>query len=184
MMNAWEEDNSIKADICAANATQFAPKLDGTMATAADGIAPTLRRWSIDLGGTTNTVSEEMLDDIPCEFPRTDDRYMTRPYRHGYAVGGYGTQIMFNRLVHFDTKTGTRQLWGDDKYLLGEPVLAPRSGSAAEGDGYLLLLGYDQTTQLSEMLIFDAADIEPGPLAKAKLPLRIPAGFHGSWVGA
>jgi carotenoid cleavage dioxygenase len=43
---------------------------------------------------------------------------------------------------------------------------------------------YDQTTCLNEMMIFDAADIETGPLASAKLPLRIPAGFHGSWVGA
>lgn len=183
MMNAWEEGETIQVDVCASNATQFAPKLDGTMATAKDGVTPTLRRWSIDLSGASSTVREEMLDDMPCEFPRTDDRYMTIPYRHGFAVGGHNGELAFNRLLHFDTHTGTRKEWGEDRYMLGEPVFAPRSADAPEGDGYLLMLAYDQTTELSEMMIFDAADIEPGPVAKARLPLRIPAGFHGTWVG-
>jgi carotenoid cleavage dioxygenase-like enzyme len=184
MMNAWEEGNDIKIDICASNASQFAPKLDGTMAKSQEGVVPTLRRWSINVGGSNGTVSEELLDDMPCEFPRTDDRYMTIPYRHGFAVGGHSGELAFNRLLHFDTQTGTRKEWGEDKYLLGEPVFAPRAGDAPEADGYLLVLAYDQSTQLSEMMIFDATDIEPGPVAKALLPLRIPAGFHGTWVGA
>lgn len=184
MMNAWEEGDNIKVDICASNASQFAPKLDGTMAKAEEGVVPTLRRWSINVGGSSNTVNEEFLDDMPCEFPRTDDRYMTIPYRHGYAVGGHGGELAFNRLLHFDTHSGTRKEWGEDRYMLGEPVFAPRAADAPEADGYLLVLAYDQSTQLSEMMIFDAADIEPGPVAKARLPLRIPAGFHGTWVGA
>ena len=36
MVNAWDEDGAIKVDICASNASQFAPKLDGSMATAAE----------------------------------------------------------------------------------------------------------------------------------------------------
>lgn len=184
MVNAWDEGDSIVIDICASNATNFVPKLDGTMASAEEGILPVVRRWKIDVSGTTNTVAEEVLDDLPCEFPRTDDRYMTRSHRHAYAVGGEGSALVFNRLLHYDTKTGARKTWGDDNYLLGEPILAPRSADADEGDGYLLTLAYDQTTCLNEMMIFNADDIETGPIGKAKLPLRIPAGFHGSWVGA
>ncbi|MBK6510976.1 MAG: carotenoid oxygenase family protein [Haliea sp.] len=184
MVNAWDEGDTIKVDVCASNATRFAPKLDGTMASADDGLSPVLRRWTIDVGGTTNTVSEEQLDDMPCEFPRTDDRFMTRAHRHAWLVGGADAQLMFNRLVHFDKLTGTRTLWGDDRYLLGEPVFAPRSASAPEGDGYVLMLAYDQSTALSQLLVFVATDIERGPVARALLPLRIPAGFHGTWVGA
>lgn len=184
MVNAWDEGDTIKVDVCASNATRFAPKLDGTMASADDGLSPVLRRWTIDVGGTTNTVSEEQLDDMPCEFPRTDDRFMTRAHRHAWLVGGADAQLMFNRLVHFDRLTGTRTLWGDDRYLLGEPVFAPRSASAPEGDGYVLMLAYDQSTALSQLLVFVATDIERGPVARALLPLRIPAGFHGTWVGA
>lgn len=184
MVNAWDEGDTIKVDVCASNATRFAPKLDGTMASAEDGLSPVLRRWTIDVGNSTNTVGEEQLDDLPCEFPRTDDRFMTRAHRHAWLVGGADAQLMFNRLVHFDRVTGTRKLWGDDRYLLGEPVFAPRSASAPEGDGYVLILAYDQSTALSQLLIFVATDIERGPVARALLPLRIPAGFHGTWVGA
>ena len=183
-MNAWEDGDSLKIDICASNATQFAPMPDGNMASEADGLAPTLRRWSIDLSGKTDTIAEELLDDLPCEFPRTDDRYMTRPYRHGFAVGAESGQLMFNRLVHFDTQSGERKTWGEDKYLFGEPLFAPRADNADEADGYLLMLAFDQVTQLSEMMIFDAATVEKGPIGRVKLPLRIPAGFHGSWVAA
>lgn len=184
MVNAWDEGDTIKVDVCASNATRFAPKLDGTMASAGDGLSPVLRRWTLDVGGTTNTVGEEQLDDMNCEFPRTDDRFMTRAHRHAWLVGGADAQLMFNRLVHFDRVAGTRTLWGDDRYLLGEPVFAPRSASAPEGDGYVLVLAYDQSTALSQLLVFVATDIERGPVARALLPLRIPAGFHGTWVGA
>lgn len=183
MVNAWDEGDAIMVDICASNASQFAPKLDGTMAKASEGVNPTLRRWKIDVSGKTNTVAEELIDDLVCEFPRTDDRYMTVKHRHAYAVGGLDDKLEFNRLFHWDGKTGARKTWGEDRYLLGEPILAPRSDGADEGDGYLLILGYDQTTALSEMMIFDAADIARGPVSKARLPVRIPAGFHGSWVG-
>jgi len=184
MVNAWDEDGAIKVDICASNASQFAPKLDGSMATAEEGVRPTLRRWTIDVGGATDTVSEEILDDMSCEFPRTDDRYMTRAYQQAYLVGGHGEELIFNRLLHHNVQTGARKIWGEDSYFLGEPILAPRSKDADEGDGYILNLAYNRATELTELLVFAADDIEQGPVCKAKLPLRIPSGFHGTWVGA
>lgn len=184
MVNAWDEAGTIKVDICASNASQFAPKLDGTMATADEGVRPTLRRWTIDVGGSTDTVTEEILDDLSSEFPRTDDRFMTRSYQHAYLVGGHGEDLVFNRLLHYNMRTGARKMWGKDSYFLGEPILAPRSEDAGEGDGYILNLAYNRSTELTELLIFAADDIEQGPVCKAKLPLRIPSGFHGSWVGA
>jgi carotenoid cleavage dioxygenase-like enzyme len=30
--------------------------------------------------------------------------------------------------------------------------------------------------------VFDAKDIEQGPIAKVRLPMRVPAGFHAAWV--
>ena len=50
-----------------------------------------------------------------------------------------------------------------------------RSNGADEGDGYLLMLAYDQTTELSEMMVFESTSVEKGPIAKVKLPVRIPA---------
>ena len=121
---------------------------------------------------------------MSCEFPRTDDRYMTRAYQQAYLVGGHGEELIFNRLLHHNVQTGTRKIWGEDRYFLGEPILAPRSKDADEGDGYILILAHNRATELTELLIFAADDIEQGPVCKAKLPLRIPSGFHGTWVGA
>ena len=183
MVNAWDEDGCIKMDVCSSNATQFAPKLDGTMATEEDGLRPLLRRWTIDTTGKTDTVTEEQLDDMPGEFPRTDDRYMTIKHRHVY-MGGGDTGLDFTRLIHHDMETGERKVWDGEKYFLGEPIHAPRSAGADEGDGYVLQLGHNHETSLTELLIFDAQGIENGPFCRAHLPVRIPPGFHGTWVGA
>lgn len=184
MVNAWDEGNSIKVDVCASNASNFAPKLDGTLATEAEGVQPLLRRWTIDASGNTDSIAEEILDDLAGEFPRTDDRLMTRQHRHAWRVGDQTGRLEFNRLIHNDMETGKRQVWGEDRYMLGEPVFAPRSSDAPEADGYLLVLATDLETSLTELMVFDALDVESGPRARAKLPVRIPAGFHGSWVGA
>ena len=186
MMNAWTDGTKLHADVTGANATQFAPKIDGTMATEADGISPTFRRWSVDLAANTDTITEELFDDMPCEFPRTDDRLGTKPYRHGYAAGTLDkTFSNFDTLVHYDTETGKRKTYtfGDNRFV-GEPVFAPRNGSTQEADGYLVALVYDAPSNTSELAILDSQNIDQGPVATAKVPIRIPAGFHGSWLPA
>ncbi len=66
--------------------------------------------------------------------------------------------------------------------MVGEPVFAPRVGGTDEGDGYVIMLAYHQPTDKSELMVFQASAIDDGPVATAKVPVRIPAGFHGSWV--
>ena len=186
MANAYESDGVIHMDVTAANATQFGPKPDGTMAAESDGLNPILRRWSLDPNGDSNGVKEEVLDDMTCEFPRTDDLVSTRPYRHMFAGGnGHDMALTFSDVVHYDMQTGARKLYqGGDKYYFGEPVFAPRKGATAEADGYLIDLAYNRETGRSELMIFDALNVDKGPVATAMLSTRIPAGFHGSWVGA
>jgi carotenoid cleavage dioxygenase len=165
----------------AANATQFAPLPDGSMAQ--EGLNPVLRRWTIDLAGTSETVSEEVLDDLACEFPRTDDRYMTIKNRHHYVAFSRGDFGMFSGLAHYDRQTGARQEYEPGpQYFVGEPVVVPRSGGDDEADGYVLALAHNSETDLTELLVLDAASLAKGPLATVKLPVRIPAGFHGTWV--
>jgi carotenoid cleavage dioxygenase len=64
-----------------------------------------------------------------------------------------------------------------------EPVFVPRGGDTAEeGDGYLLAMVNRWDTMLNEVLILDAQDLEAGPLATLKLPLRLHPAIHGTWV--
>lgn len=186
MMNAYEKDGKIIMDVTASNATMFGPKPDGTMASESDGLNPHLRRWEIDPNGSSTGVKETVLDDLTCEFPRTDERFCTIPYRHGFAGGNSGSkELTFCDLVHYDLESGERKLFlGGDRYLFGEPVFAPRDGAKGEGDGYLLSLAYNQGTALTELMVFNALEIDRGPIAKVMMQTRVPAGFHGSWVPA
>ena len=33
----------------------------------------------------------------------------------------------------------------------------------------------------SDLAVFDASDVAKGPIGLAKLPRRVPYGFHGNW---
>ena len=155
-----------------------------------DGAAPaTLHRWTLDLA--SGTVKEEPLDDCPCEFPRLDERFAGKAYRHGYSGGGvrslsagqrFDEGPVFDSVLHYDLQRGTKRAHtlpaGDS---LGEPVFVPRSATAEEGDGFLLVLAHRGAENRSDLLVLDATRVDAAPLATVKLPHRIPYGFHGNW---
>ena len=61
----------------------------------------------------------------------------------------------------------------------------PKKGadrSSAEDDGYVTTIVTDTNDWNSWCLIFDARDVSAGPMARVKLPHRVPVGFHGWWA--
>ena len=52
---------------------------------------------------------------------------------------------------------------------------------APEGDGWLVAVVYRGAEDRSDFVVFDAQDIEAGPIGIARLPRRVPFGFHGNW---
>jgi carotenoid cleavage dioxygenase len=63
-----------------------------------------------------------------------------------------------------------------------EPAMAPRLGSSGEDDGYLVTLTTDMNEDRSECLIFDAARVSDGPVARIRRPERISSGTHATWA--
>ncbi|HOP19882.1 MAG TPA: carotenoid oxygenase family protein, partial [Amphiplicatus sp.] len=61
-------------------------------------------------------------------------------------------------------------------------AFAPREGAVAEDDGYVITFVTDAATGASEALVIDARNFSKPPLARVKLPQRVPAGFHGVWA--
>ncbi|WP_437614273.1 carotenoid oxygenase family protein [Sorangium sp. So ce834] len=56
-----------------------------------------------------------------------------------------------------------------------------RRGAADTGDeGYLMTFAHDRGRGTSYLAILDAANVEADPIAEVHLPVRVPAGFHGS----
>jgi len=182
-MNAWEADGKIYADVMKYERAPLFPNADGSRG---ENVGAYLVRWIFDLSGATDTIREEPLDDLPGEFPRFDERFSGLGYRHGWFAAQTRTgKVEFNALAHIDHATGRRSTWMlPDGDAVGEPVFVPRSAGAAEGDGWITAVAYRGADDVSELLVFEAQDLEAGPIGSALMPRRVPFGFHGNWVNA
>jgi carotenoid cleavage dioxygenase-like enzyme len=143
----------------------------------ADGV---LWSWTIDL--ETGTVIERQLDDRAVEFPRIDDRLATLPARYAVSVGD-------GRLIRYDLTTGdaVEHAFGtaESPGAPGEAVFVPStSGPADESSGWYIGYVYDPARDGSDLVIIDASDFAAQPVARIKLPQRVPYGFHGNWINA
>ncbi len=137
-----------------------------------------LVRWVIDLDG--GTVKEEPIDDRAIEFPRIDERFAGLDYRYGYAASDGDPLTGFESILRYDVTTGDcrRHAFGRGS-TTSEPIFAPRG--KGEGEGYLLAVVYRADEKRSDLVVVDAENPEAKPLATAKLPHRVPGGFHGNW---
>jgi carotenoid cleavage dioxygenase-like enzyme len=180
-MNAWEEGDKIFADVMEYPSAPLFPNVDGTMN---ERPSARLTRWTFDLGGSSSTIKRDPIDDLDGEFPRFDERYAGLAYRHGWYAGNQGRpdSLRFDCLAHLDLKTGKRETYdfaaGDSP---GEPIFIPRAADAAEGDGWVIAVVYRAAEDRSDFVVFDAEAMAAGPIATAKLPRRVPFGFHGNW---
>lgn len=179
VMNAWEEDGRILADVMRYEEPPLFPRADGTPTDPARARA-VLTRWTVDPNGGTDAFTSQTLDDLAGEFPRVDDRRAGRAYRHGWFAGARGEEL--DTIAHLDRATGRRTLLelppGD---VTSEPVFAARAPDAPEGDGWVLAVVWRGAEARSELLVLRADAIEVGPVATIRLPQRVPFGFHGNW---
>ncbi len=178
-MNAYTDGDRIVADVCRY------PRLPlfGS-AQEEEPLEAKLTRWTLDLAG--GSVKEERLDDAASEFPRLDERRSGLRYRHGYAAGRLAPRedgTGFDAVLHYDHERGVRRahVFGGEG-LVGEPVFVPRRAGAPEGEGFLLCLVYRPDERRSDLVVFDAENVEAEPLARVQLPHRVPFGFHGNWA--
>lgn len=179
-MNAWESGNTIVADVMVYDEPPLFPRPDGTPGDPARQQAY-LTRWTFDLTAGNGTFTAERLCEIAGEFPRIDDRFAGRQHRHGWFAASRPAEDALSGIVHVDVTTGaSHTFWLPAGDVTSEPVFAPRG--ADEGDGWLLAVVWRAASSSSELLVFDARDIEAGPVATVALPQRVPFGFHGNWV--
>lgn len=144
-----------------------------------------LERWTVD--PSARTVERIMLDPTPQEFPRLDERRIGRPYRYAYALAlpdPIEPRLVGEApLLRHDLHTGERleHRFGPGR-VAGEFVFVPREAQAAEDEGWLLGLVIDARDDTSELRIIDARRFAEPPVARVRLPHRVPPGFHGNWV--
>ena len=65
--------------------------------------------------------------------------------------------------------------------MVEEHVFIPKPGSTSERDSWLIGTAINLSAGKSEVSVFDAADIEEGPVAIWQADYSWPLGFHGTW---
>ncbi|MGH3583874.1 MAG: carotenoid oxygenase family protein, partial [Mycobacterium sp.] len=146
-----------------------------------DGMQTRLHRWRFNL--VTGQTREEQLSDSLTEFGMINPSYAARDYRYTYAATGKPGWFLFDGLVRHDLHTGSEQRYTFADGVYGsETAMAPRIGSSAEDDGYLVTITTDMTADASYCLVFDAARLSDGPVCKLELPERVSSGTHSTWA--
>ncbi|GET38634.1 carotenoid oxygenase family protein [Microseira wollei] len=179
-LNAYEDGDEIVLIACRMQGTSIL----GATAAVEDSTSdiPLLHRWRFNL--RTGAVVEASLDDIPGEFPRVNEQYLGRTTRYGYTGRmAKSSMPLFDGLIKYDFVKGNSQTheFGRGRYG-GEAVFAPRKGATDEDDGWLITFVYDEEKESSQLVVVSGKDIAAEPVARIKMPQRVPYGFHGTWI--
>jgi carotenoid cleavage dioxygenase len=184
VVNAWEEGQTIVMVVC--RVTKPTPVTDHghPLAQLLAYMRPEaqLHKYRFDLGD--GTCRERPLDDVNTEFPAIHQGRTGRPSRWSYNMRLKVDQtLLFDALLRYDLETGStaKHEFGPGRYG-SEVVFIPRDGATAEDDGYLSMYCYDAASDRSEVWIYEAADIEAGPICMLQVPVRVPLGFHATWI--
>ncbi|KAL1799700.1 hypothetical protein ACET3X_000042 [Alternaria dauci] len=147
-------------------------------------------RWTIDPAqpSATKIAGPHVLLDVPSEFPRIDERFSTHQYEWVFVpvilpqTPGAIIPIHLNRVAMLNTKSGeTRYFNPGENCAVQEPVFIPRSGTAPEGDGWVLVMVERKTENVNELVLLDTRSFEK-PVAVIRMPFRLMSQVHGNWV--
>lgn len=139
----------------------------------------------ITLDYTAGVAREARLFGVS-EFPRVAPQVVSARHRKLAVLGaGRGQDLILNTVNLIDTDSGKV-----DSYAFGagwqveEHVLVPRRGARSETDAYLVGVAQDTRHSQTVLTVFDATNIQAGPMALARLPYRAPVCFHGNFLAA
>lgn len=139
--------------------------------------APVMYRWRLNM--KTGTAGEEALDDAPADFPRVNDGVLGSRARYGYALNIQEVNELFK--YDFERGRSERHVFGKGRFG-GEGVFVPRPEARAEDDGWLLTYVHDEGEGTSELIVIESRDFGAPPVARVRIPARVPYGFHGAWI--
>jgi carotenoid cleavage dioxygenase-like enzyme len=141
--------------------------------------------WRLNV--KTGAVSERQLDDACAEFPRVNDEYICSGARYSYMIEIKADEptVKGGALLKYDLTSGKREhLRFPEGHVGYEASFAPRNGGKEEDDGYLVGFVTNEMDLTTEFWITPSRSLADGPVARVKLPQRVPPKFHGRWVPA
>ena len=182
VINGWEAEGRVYLDVMQHEGPTPSPPNPGS--TGSRGSMPARPwRWTIEPGAGCARMIE--LCDIAGGFPRIDDRRAGLPFRFSTLCCRLPDAVDdgCNGLARLDHHTGAYALFAaEPQDALSEAVFVPHATEGGEDEGWLLAVLWSARQRRSELLVFEAAALEAGPIARVLLPRRIPSGLHGAWV--
>jgi carotenoid cleavage dioxygenase len=180
VVNAFDDGDRVVCDVVRYDSAFDLPP-GGPVASR----PPVLVRWTVD--PATNRVMEEQLDDIPVELPRIDPAVVGRPHRFVYCqeLSPLPQWWQPRGLVRYDLARGESTRFDPGPYgAASEPIFVRAADGHGEDEGWVLTVVYDASRGASDLVILDATSFAGPPVATVHLPVRVPFGFHGSWLPA
>ena len=190
VMNAFTEGDKVHLDICVADFNMF----PFVMAAGGHPYDPStangrLARWTFDLAGNDKGWQETRLGPGG-DLPQVANKDMLRDYDIGYMAifdPSLGPPILsgptpagFNALMRINVRSGAIQAWSQPNTTVQEPVHIKSRQDHHEG--YLAAVCDIHDNNTAQILLFEAAKLDSGPIARLHIPIRLRCGVHGSWV--
>lgn len=190
VVNCWEEGDEVVMIAC-----RYMPALndDGSIdeehtAKMIGSLQMDARLWSYRMNMRTGEAVETCLNaDYNVEFPTYNSLETGRYTQWAYLVDHDPKMLRWTGIRKMNTDTGESVgEWtdGHDHCWYSEPWFAPADNPQSEDHGYVVTFCWNAATEVQELQVFDALDISKGPVARVKLPRRVPPGFHACWMKA
>lgn len=185
--NAHERDSEVVVDVlCVDNMDVMGGLADVFMERGDDfnflenGARFTRFRLHLTTG---ETAREPVLGAIAGEFPAWNPQFTGADNRYTWlsSIIENGTPYGFNAYQKVDHLSGELRVhdFGAGRFA-SEPNFIPRDDGAAEDDGYLIAIVYNDARKKSEVVIVDAVGMQQ-ELAVIPLDHHVPFGFHGNF---
>ena len=183
-VNARDDGDEVVLDVCRVKQPQPVPADAGPLAQMLTYLRldAHLHRYRFDL--RTGRTREQVMDDDNSEFPSMNQELIGRPARYTYNMHiSPEKTLLFDGVMKYDVDEGTADThWFGDGRWGSEAPFAPRPGARAEDDGYLVSYVHDERDGSSEVHVLDARDMTAEPVCRLRLPVRVPLGFHATWI--
>ncbi len=188
VVNCWEEGDEVVMVAC-----RYMPakRADGSIdeqrtAKMIGGLEMDARLWRYRMNLKTGAAREECLnEEHNVEFPTYNSLDTGRYTRWAYLVDHDPKMLRWTGIRKFNTDTGESVgEWSDghEHCWYSEPWFAPADNPLSEDHGYVVSFCWNDLTGVQELQVFDAQRIGDGPVARVKLPRRVPPGFHACWM--
>ena len=114
------------------------------------------------------------------DFPTVSPRVRGSKHRYVWVSGAVRPTNVTNALVRHDLETSTSLFWHEPGALPGESCFVPRPGGVDEDDG-VILSSLIERDGASSLLVLDARTMRE--VCRVAIDrVRVPSGFHGSFI--